>query len=83
VIDLAALVLELTGSASPVRHEPLPEDDPKVRKPDIRLARERLGWEPRIPLEEGLRRTIAYFRELQAAGELREPAHAAAGAASA
>ncbi|HEY7531105.1 MAG TPA: UDP-glucuronic acid decarboxylase family protein [Gemmatimonadota bacterium] len=83
VLDLADLVLKLTGSASPVRHEPLPEDDPKVRRPDIRLARERLGWEPRIALEEGLRRTIAYFRELQQAGELREPVHATAGSAGA
>ena len=60
---LAELVLELTGSASPLTYLPLPEDDPKVRRPDITRARAVLGWEPAIDLREGLRRTIAYFRE--------------------
>jgi len=62
--ELAAKVLELTGSASPIENRPLPTDDPKVRRPDISVARSVLGWEPKIPLEEGLRRTIPYFREL-------------------
>jgi dTDP-glucose 4,6-dehydratase len=61
--ELAALVLELTGSNSPVEYLPLPNDDPKVRRPDITLAREGLGWEPRIDLRQGLMRTIAYHRE--------------------
>jgi len=62
VAQLAERVLALTGSASTIVREPLPEDDPKVRQPDISRARALLGWEPRVPLDEGLRRTIAYFR---------------------
>ena len=62
VRQLAELVIKLTGSASTIVTQPLPEDDPKVRKPDITRARERLGWEPRVELEEGLRRTIEFFR---------------------
>lgn len=61
VRQLADEILALTGSRSPVVTMPLPQDDPKVRRPDIALARERLGWEPRIPREEGLKRTLAYF----------------------
>src|SRR5438552_8251019 len=64
VRQLAELVLQLTGSASPITVEPLPTDDPKVRQPDIQRARETLGWEPKVSLEEGLRRTIEYFRGL-------------------
>jgi dTDP-glucose 4,6-dehydratase len=60
--DLALLVCDLVGSASPLRHVPRPEDDPTVRRPDISLARSTLGWEPKIDLAEGLRRTIAWFR---------------------
>jgi len=67
VRQLAELVLQLTGSRSPIVERPLPVDDPKVRQPDITRARAALGWEPRVPLEEGLRRTIAYFRGLVAA----------------
>jgi dTDP-glucose 4,6-dehydratase len=63
VRELAELVLRLTGSASPIVERPLPVDDPKVRQPDITRARTLLGWEPRVSLEEGLRRTIAFFRE--------------------
>ena len=61
VAELAELVLELTGSRSPIVRKPLPEDDPKVRQPDITQARAALGWEPRVALREGLTRTIAYF----------------------
>jgi nucleoside-diphosphate-sugar epimerase len=60
--ELADLVLELTGSTSPIVQRPLPADDPRVRRPDISLAREVLGWEPVIDLREGLTRTIAYHR---------------------
>lgn len=65
VTELAELVLELTGSSSELRYLPLPEDDPKTRKPDITRARELLGWQPEISLREGLSRTIEYFRLLQ------------------
>ena len=58
---LAEKILELTGSKSMIQYEPLPDDDPKQRRPDIRLAREKLGWKPECALEEGLLRTIAYF----------------------
>jgi len=64
VLDLAHLVRELTGSPSPIVFQPLPEDDPKQRRPDITLAKELLGWEPRVPVREGLLRTIDYFREV-------------------
>jgi len=66
VAQLAEQVLALTGSSSKLVHEPLPEDDPKVRQPDIARARSSLGWEPRVQLDEGLRRTIAHFRALPA-----------------
>jgi dTDP-glucose 4,6-dehydratase len=62
VRDLAELVLRLTGSKSPIVERPLPTDDPRVRQPDITRARELLGWEPQVSLEDGLRRTIEYFR---------------------
>jgi UDP-glucuronate decarboxylase len=63
MLELAELVLELTGSDSIVEHLPLPADDPKLRRPDISLARAQLGWEPTIPLREGLARTIAWFQQ--------------------
>jgi len=63
VRQLADIVLKLTGSKSRIEAHPLPTDDPKVRKPDITRARTLLGWEPKISLEEGLQRTIAYFRD--------------------
>jgi dTDP-glucose 4,6-dehydratase len=66
VLELAQLVKELTGSPSPITFLPLPEDDPKQRRPDITLARKLLGWEPKISVREGLKRTIAYFREVVA-----------------
>ena len=60
--DLALLVRDLVDSASPLRHVPRPEDDPTVRRPDISLARAVLGWEPKVDLADGLRRTIDWFR---------------------
>ncbi len=62
VRQLAEIVVRLTGSRSKIVREPLPEDDPKVRQPDIARARERLGWEAKVDLEAGLQRTIADFR---------------------
>jgi UDP-glucuronate decarboxylase len=62
--ELAEKVIALTGSSSSLIYRPLPEDDPLQRKPDITLARKELGWEPTVMLEEGLERTIAYFRTL-------------------
>ncbi len=62
VLRFAQVVKKLTGSRSPVSFEPLPEDDPKRRKPDIRRARRLLEWQPRVRLEEGLARTITWFR---------------------
>jgi dTDP-glucose 4,6-dehydratase len=62
VRQLAERVLALTGSRSPLVERPLPVDDPRVRRPDITRARATLDWEPRVPLDEGLRRTVAYLR---------------------
>jgi dTDP-glucose 4,6-dehydratase len=62
VRQLAERVLALTGSRSPIVERPLPVDDPRVRRPDIARARATLDWEPRVPLDEGLRRTIQYLR---------------------
>jgi len=62
VAELAEQVLALTGSRSRIEHRPLPIDDPQVRRPDIGCARRLLGWEPQVPLQEGLERTISYFR---------------------
>jgi UDP-glucuronate decarboxylase len=59
---LAELTAKLIGGPSRIVHKPLPADDPRQRRPDIGLARRVLGWEPTVDLEEGLRRTIAYFR---------------------
>ena len=63
VIDIASKIIELTQSASSVVYRQLPEDDPKVRQPDITRAETLLGWKPQVSLEEGLTRTIAHFRE--------------------
>jgi dTDP-glucose 4,6-dehydratase len=60
---MASLVIRMTGSKSRIVFQPLPTDDPKVRRPDIARARTLLGWEPKVPLEEGLTSTIAYFRK--------------------
>jgi dTDP-glucose 4,6-dehydratase len=62
LLELAKRILRLTGSASEIVFRPLPEDDPKVRQPDIARARTVLGWEPRVDTEEGLRRTVDWFR---------------------
>jgi len=62
--ELAEKVVKATGSKSPIEFRPLPMDDPKQRQPDISLARSKLGWSPQVPLEDGLDRTIAYFRDL-------------------
>jgi dTDP-glucose 4,6-dehydratase len=59
---MAETIIRMTGSSSRIVYQPLPEDDPKVRKPDITRAREILGWEPKVALEEGLTKTIDYFR---------------------
>ena len=68
VRQLAEMVVELTGTTAPIVHHDLPVDDPKVRQPDITNARKKLGWEPKVPLREGLERTIAYFSGVIAAG---------------
>lgn len=62
IMELAGKVIGLTGSKSKIIHQPLPEDDPLQRQPDIALAKERLGWEPKTQLEEGLKRTVEYFK---------------------
>ena len=70
--ELAELVIELTGADSKLVQRPLPADDPLQRQPDITLARQRLGWEPTVPLREGLERTIAWFRSIDM-GRYRPP----------
>jgi len=64
ILELAKTVMELTGSNSQIEFKPLPQDDPKQRQPDINLAREMLDWEPKVSLEEGLQKTIDYFRNI-------------------
>ena len=63
MLELASMVIELTGSKSKIVHQPLPADDPRQRQPDISLARNQLGWEPRIKLRDGLKKTIQYFEQ--------------------
>jgi UDP-glucuronate decarboxylase len=65
ILELANLVIELTGSKSKIVHRPLPQDDPVRRQPDIALARKELGWEPKVPLREGLAKTIEWFRTIK------------------
>ena len=69
--QFAELILRLTGSSSPLVHRPLPQDDPRTRQPDIRRAREVLGWEPRVSPEEGLSQTIAWYKNLHREHSLR------------
>jgi len=64
MLELAALVIELTGTKSRIVHRPLPQDDPRQRQPDIARAKAKLGWEPQTPLREGLTRTIGYFEKM-------------------
>jgi UDP-glucuronate decarboxylase len=64
ILELAKMIIRMTGSASRIVFSPLPQDDPVQRRPDITLAREKIGWEPHVPLEEGLGRTIAYFQQV-------------------
>ena len=67
ILECAQLVLKVTGSKSKIRYEPLPQDDPKQRQPDITKARQLLGWEPKIDLETGLRLSLDYFKQAVAA----------------
>ncbi len=76
ILDFARAVQRLVGSRSAIEHRPLPEDDPRVRRPDISRARQVLGWEPRVSFEDGMRRTIDWFRAHLAVGA--EPAREAA-----
>jgi dTDP-glucose 4,6-dehydratase len=63
VLEFAKKIIEITGSKSAIVYKPLPQDDPQVRQPDITKAKRVLGWEPKVGLEQGLARTIEYFRE--------------------
>jgi UDP-glucuronate decarboxylase len=72
VLELAKLVLEFTGSKSRIVDKPLPADDPKQRKPDITLAKKWLDWEPKVPLRDGLAKTIDWFRSIDL-GKYRPP----------
>jgi UDP-glucuronate decarboxylase len=64
ILELAETIIRLTGSKSSIEFRPLPQNDPRRRRPDITLARETMGWQPAVPLEEGLGKTIEYFRRL-------------------
>jgi UDP-glucuronate decarboxylase len=70
IIDLAEKIIELSNSKSKIVFKPLPQDDPKRRRPDITLTKEKLNWEPKVPVEEGLKKTIEYFENLLKKGEL-------------
>jgi len=64
ILELAEMIIEMTGSASKIKARPLPEDDPVQRCPDISLAKQKLGWEPTVPLNQGLKTTIEYFQKV-------------------
>ncbi|HZI06777.1 MAG TPA: NAD-dependent epimerase/dehydratase family protein, partial [Archangium sp.] len=68
MLEFAEAVRTAAGGGGRIVHKPLPKDDPKQRRPDITRARQVLGWEPRVPLEEGLRETIAWFRSVAGRG---------------
>ena len=70
--ELAEKVIEMTGSSSRLDYKPLPSDDPTQRQPDITRAREALGWEPEVELEEGLKRTIPYFEGILAGRSVKQ-----------
>jgi len=72
MLQLANLILELTGSRSRIIHRPLPEDDPRQRQPEISKAQEILGWQPTTPLKDGLGKTIAYFEALLCEPQIRD-----------
>ncbi|MGZ4872017.1 MAG: GDP-mannose 4,6-dehydratase, partial [Candidatus Angelobacter sp.] len=78
ILECARLVLKVTGSTSPIVYEPLPQDDPKQRRPDISKAQRLLAWEPKIDLEAGLKLSMAYFKQ---AIQLEQTEHAAKGPA--
>jgi dTDP-glucose 4,6-dehydratase len=67
ILEFAERIRRLTGTVAPLEFQPLPEDDPKMRRPDITKAKQVLGWEPKVSLEEGLKETVAYFQERIAA----------------
>lgn len=71
ILELAEMVLEMTGSKSELVFKPLPQDDPVMRRPDIGLAKQTFGWEPKVPLREGLKKTIDYFDDLLRTGQAR------------
>jgi UDP-glucuronate decarboxylase len=64
MLELAQTILKLSGSKSKIIHQPLPADDPKQRQPNIELAKARLGWQPKVNLVDGLKETIAYFKNI-------------------
>ena len=66
ILEFAQRIVRIIGSESTITYRPLPTDDPKTRRPDITAARRDLDWEPRVPLDEGLSKTIEYFRTLLA-----------------
>jgi len=64
VLELAEKIIQMVGSRSVIDRKPLPQDDPAQRRPDITLAKEKLQWEPKVTLEEGLKKTIKYFKNI-------------------
>ena len=73
ILECAQKIIALTGSRSRIKHEALPQDDPKQRRPDITKAKRLLGWEPRVDLETGLKLSLEYFRK--AVSEQKAPAN--------